>query len=124
MSIKVVAIAAAKGGASKSTVAGALDVYAASDGERVMLIDAEPQHSPGLWWERRGKPENSNLLSSVSSASMFNRPYWIDWVHLAFGIVVLAGGITLQNGMTLAAGVMGGTLGLSGLLLGLCGKAV
>lgn len=63
MSTKVVAIAAAKGGVSKSTVAGALGVYAASDGERVMLIDAEPQQSLGLWWERRGKPENPDLTS-------------------------------------------------------------
>jgi chromosome partitioning protein len=63
MSTKVIAIAAAKGGVSKSTVAGALGVYAAGDGERVMLIDAEPQQSLGLWWERRGKPDNPNLTS-------------------------------------------------------------
>lgn len=64
----------------------------------------------------------TGFLSSISSASLFNPPYWINWVHLAFGFVVLAiaavGGTTLQNAMTLAAGVMGGTLGLSGLLVG------
>jgi hypothetical protein len=62
------------------------------------------------------------LLSSISRASIFNPPYWINWAHLAFGIVVLAiafvGGRTLHNAMTLAAALMGGTLGLSGLLLG------
>ena len=46
------------------------------------------------------------LLSSISSASFFNPPYWINWVHLTFGIMVLgialAGGLALQNTMTLA----------------------
>jgi len=62
------------------------------------------------------------LLSSISSASVFNPPYWIHWVHLAFGAMVLAialaAGRTLQNIMTLAAAIMGTLLGLSGLLLG------
>ena len=62
------------------------------------------------------------LLSSISSASFFNPPYWINWVHLTFGFAVLgialAGGRRLQNTMTLAAGIIGTLLGLSGLLLG------
>ncbi|MGH6814628.1 MAG: hypothetical protein ACREC6_02895 [Hyphomicrobiaceae bacterium] len=62
------------------------------------------------------------LLSSISRASVFNPPYWINWVHLTFGIFVLAivfaGNRTLQSAITFAAAVMGSTLGLSGLLLG------
>ena len=61
------------------------------------------------------------LLASISRASVFNPPYWINWVHLTFGIVVLAialaGGRVLQNVMTVAAVFIGITLGLSGLLL-------
>ena len=62
------------------------------------------------------------LLGSISQASVFNPPYWINWVHLTFGILVLAvavaGDRTLQNAFTLAAGILGSTLGVSGLLLG------
>jgi hypothetical protein len=62
------------------------------------------------------------FLSSISSASLFNPPYWIHWVHLAFGMIVLAtalaGSRTLQNAMTLLAAIVGSILGLSGLLLG------
>jgi len=64
----------------------------------------------------------AGLLGSISQASLFNPPYWINWFHLTFGIVVLAiafaGGRTLQSAMTLAAGGLGSTLGLSGLLFG------
>jgi hypothetical protein len=64
----------------------------------------------------------AGLLGSISRASVFNPPYWINWVHLTFGVVVLAiafaGRRTLQNAITLTAGIMGSTLGLSGLLLG------
>jgi hypothetical protein len=64
----------------------------------------------------------TGLLGAISRASVFNPPYWINWAHLTFGIVVLAvavvGGPTLQNAFTLAAGIFGSTLGVSGLLLG------
>lgn len=64
----------------------------------------------------------TDLLGSISQATLFNPPYWINWVHLTFGIFVLAiayaDARTIQNGMTLAAGILGSTLGLLGLLLG------
>ena len=64
----------------------------------------------------------TGLLSSISSASVFNPPYWINWVHLTFGIMVLgialAGGRALQTTITPAAAIIGTLLGLSGLLLG------
>ena len=31
----------------------------------------------------------TGLLGYISHATLFNPPYWINWVHLAFGIVVL-----------------------------------
>ncbi|HWE17882.1 MAG TPA: hypothetical protein VG758_11985 [Hyphomicrobiaceae bacterium] len=64
----------------------------------------------------------TGLLVHISHATLFNPPYWINWVHLTFGIFVLAiafaGVHKIQNGMTFAAGILGSTLGLWGLLLG------
>jgi len=64
----------------------------------------------------------TGLLGSISRASVFNPLYWINWVHLAFGILVLAvgfaGGRTLQNAFTLAPAILGITVGLSGVLFG------
>jgi hypothetical protein len=64
----------------------------------------------------------TGFLGSISRASVFNPPYWINWVHLAFGVLVLAvgfaGGRTLQNALTVAPAILGTTVGLSGLLFG------
>lgn len=69
-----------------------------------------------------GSAGAAGLLARISDASVFNPPYWITWVHLTFGIVVLAvavaGGRMLQNAFALTAGIIGSTLGLAGLLLG------
>jgi len=64
----------------------------------------------------------TGLLGSISRASVFNPPYWINWVHLTFGILVLAvgfaGGRTLQNAFTLPPAILGTTVGLSGFVFG------
>jgi hypothetical protein len=64
----------------------------------------------------------TGILGTVSRANLFHPPYWINWFHLSFGIVVLriviAGDRKLQKQFTLVAFVMGTTLGLSGMLLG------
>ena len=69
-----------------------------------------------------GSAGGAGLLGSISGASVFNPPYWINWLHLTFGMAVLAtafaGSRTLQNAMTLVAAIVGSVLGLSGLLLG------
>ena len=69
-----------------------------------------------------GLAGGTGVLASISRAAFFNPPYWINWAHLTFAILLLAvafaGGRTLQNAFTLAAVVLGSTLGLSGLLLG------
>ena len=61
-------------------------------------------------------------LQSMSRASFFNPPYWINWFHVALGAVVtgvrLAGSARLQSFTTLVATVMGLTLGSLGLVLG------
>ena len=69
-----------------------------------------------------GLAGTTGLLGSISRASVFNPPYWINWVHLVFGLLVLAvalaGGRTLQNAFILAPAILGATVGLSGLLFG------
>src|SRR4029450_13939645 len=64
----------------------------------------------------------TGVLGSISPLSFFHPPDWINWVHLAFGIVVLAiaiaGGRKVQNAHPLGAAIVGSTLGLAGLLFG------
>jgi chromosome partitioning protein len=58
MGAKTIVIAASKGGSGKTTLAAALGAHIAGLGEQVNLVDADPQSSLGLWWERRDWPEN------------------------------------------------------------------
>ena len=55
-------------------------------------------------------------LGSLSQATVFNPPYWINWVHLTLGIVVLAIALSrarmVQTVFSLAAAILGSTLGL------------
>ena len=64
----------------------------------------------------------TGILGTVSRANVFNPPYWLNWIHLSFGIIVLriaiAGDRKLQKQFTLVAFVKGTTLGLAGILLG------
>lgn len=62
------------------------------------------------------------MLGAVSEASFFHPPYWINWLHLMLGVLVLAvalkGGRKLQAGLTLVPAMLDTTLGLAGLLFG------
>ena len=64
----------------------------------------------------------TGVLGEVSSASFFHPPYWINWVHFAFGFILLTvafvGGPRVQNTFALAGAIAGTTLGSLGLLLG------
>ena len=64
----------------------------------------------------------TGVLGSLSHASIFHPPSWINWFHLGFGGLVLSvaasGNKKLQAGMTLLATIVGLTMGLLGLLFG------
>ena len=65
MAAKVIVVAASKGGPGKTTLVAALGAYVANLGFHVELVDADPQQSLGLWWERRGWPSNPNCTDAL-----------------------------------------------------------
>jgi chromosome partitioning protein len=82
--LKVVALAASKGGVGKTTLASALAVRAAEDGNRVALIDVDPQASLFRWWELRGEPDNPKIFEMDASAEalgLLMLQGW-DWVFV------------------------------------------
>lgn len=70
MSTKVIVVASAKGGSGKTSIASALAVHAASEGQNVTLVDADPQQSVGMWWDRRGQPDNPALVTVHSERDL------------------------------------------------------
>jgi chromosome partitioning protein len=67
--MRVIALAASKGGVGKSTLTASLAVRAARDSDRVALIDHDPQLSLQAWWRRRGGPNNPTLFEDVDSSA-------------------------------------------------------
>jgi chromosome partitioning protein len=69
----------AKGGSGKSTVATNLASYYASIGQKVMLVDYDPQHSSLDWLKER--PTGRQSITAVDgSAGSFRTPRNIDFV--------------------------------------------
>lgn len=73
--MKVITLAAQKGGAGKTTLAVHLAVQAHKAGERVVLVDTDPQGSATAWARARGQDApvivaaTSSQLSDVMAAS-------------------------------------------------------
>jgi chromosome partitioning protein len=64
----VIAVLNTKGGVGKTTLTTCLAVRAAEDG-RVAICDLDPQLSSSSWHERRGSPDNPDLLQGAKRAS-------------------------------------------------------
>ena len=60
--MRTLVFASTKGGVGKTTLSAALAVAAVEDGERVALIDADPQGSLEMWHAGRGNPDNPALF--------------------------------------------------------------
>ena len=67
--MRVIAVAASKGGVGKSTLTAALAVRAAQDGRRVGLIDMDPQLSLQRWHSRRKHADSPVLFEDVDSSA-------------------------------------------------------
>jgi len=59
--MKTILVASSKGGAGKSTIATNLAATFALDGQRTVLVDADPQGSSTRWAERRAELESAVL---------------------------------------------------------------
>ena len=55
--MRIIALVTQKGGSGKSTIASSLAVAAAESGERVFIIDMDPQQSLVRWFKTRNEPE-------------------------------------------------------------------
>lgn len=80
--MNVIVLAATKGGVGKTTLASALAVRAAEDGQRVALIDLDPQESLAAWSDRRGtsSPKLLELNGATAEAlelAMASRYEWV-----------------------------------------------
>jgi hypothetical protein len=64
----------------------------------------------------------TGILGRISAASFFHPPPWINWFHLAFGMLVstvaASGRAPLQAGFALGGALVGTTIGVAGLLFG------
>lgn len=58
----VIAVAQRKGGAGKSTIAANLATAFAEAGDRVALLDVDPQRSLARWDELRGQARRASPL--------------------------------------------------------------
>ena len=59
--MKTVLVASSKGGVGKTTVATHLAAHSALDGQRTVLVDADPQGSSTRWAERRAELDSAVL---------------------------------------------------------------
>lgn len=66
----VITFANTKGGAGKTTAALILATELARQGNRVTILDADPQHWISHWHEISGKVANIDVISSVTMASI------------------------------------------------------
>ena len=61
--MKIILVAAQKGGAGKTTLSRNLAVAAAADGKSVLCVDLDPQGSLRGWWQAR-EDENPSMLEA------------------------------------------------------------
>ena len=81
--MKVVTIAAAKGGSTKTTVTLSLAVRAAQESQRVALFDLNgDQGDLTKWWMLRGQPKNPRIIEveNISADVEVLRNEKFDWL--------------------------------------------
>lgn len=68
--MRVISFTTQKGGSGKSTLASSLAVAASEAGEKVFIIDMDPQASLMRWAKERGKSERSIGVESVTPGKL------------------------------------------------------
>ena len=68
--MRTLAFINAKGGAGKTTLSALTAVAAARAGEKVALVDFDPQRSLSAWWERRADVDNPHLFKNADHRDM------------------------------------------------------
>ncbi len=76
--MRTFSLLAQKGGAGKTTLAVHLAVLAESLGERVALIDTDPQRSAADWWRARKLPQPAESYHQSWSAQSNPPPAQAD----------------------------------------------
>lgn len=66
----IVLVGGEKGGTGKSTLARNLAVFSAREGNRVCLVDADPQKTVTNWMSRRGEREPSFLVVELTTPKL------------------------------------------------------
>jgi chromosome partitioning protein len=90
--MKVVAVLSEKGGAGKTRLAVHLATAAHLAGQKVMILDLDPQGSAYAWAERRTEPPEAEAIAPVALAG------WMDRLREAgAGLVVLDTGRDSNN---------------------------
>lgn len=84
----VIAVAQRKGGAGKSTIAANLATAYAEAGERVALLDLDPQHSLARWDEMRGRNSKAHPLH-FEAPSGWRVPVILDRLRKESDLVLL-----------------------------------
>ncbi len=84
----VIAVAQRKGGAGKSTIAANLATAYAEQGQRVALIDVDPQHSLARWDELRGRSAKARPLH-FEAPSGWRVPGILDRLRRESDVVLL-----------------------------------
>ncbi len=84
----VIAVAQRKGGAGKSTIAANLAAAYAERGERVALLDVDPQHSLARWDELRGRSRKARPLH-FEAPSGWRVPGILDRLRQESDVVLL-----------------------------------
>lgn len=67
MTMKILAIIGQKGGSGKTTTALGLAIEAVNAGQRVAIIDLDPQATAANWGDRRADKENPAVVSCQSA---------------------------------------------------------
>ena len=84
--MKTLVIAAQMGGAGKTTLARNLAVAAAQDGQRVLVLDLDPQQSLRAWWQGRESDAPMMLADDPAPHSLRDT---LDATQGQFDLVVI-----------------------------------